>query len=252
MTLRAAALALALGLTAPAAAAQEAATTLLDVAVEPREGGALVRIRTSATPTYRTEAMDGPPRLALDFADTLYRWKTAPAPVDVGPVKAVRGSQYRKGVARVVIELHRKAAHVIEEGEYELRVIFVERATTAPAPATARPAVPPPSAPAPPAPVSTAPAPPAPAAPPKPAAPAAPGRAPTPTPAAPAAPPAVYGIVLLDDEAVAYIADPASQQVRAFRVGDAVGGDVIEAITEREVRLRTPTGSITVRLEDPK
>src|SRR5439155_1764233 len=39
--------------------------------------------------------------------------------------------------------------------------------------------------------------------------------------------PLVYGIVMLDAEAHAYIFDPALRQVRRYRVGDAVGESVI-------------------------
>jgi hypothetical protein len=59
----------------------------------------------------------------------------------------------------------------------------------------------------------------------------------------------VYGIVMLDAEAHAYIFDPTLRQVRRYRVGDSVGDAVIETIGERHVVLKTPTGRLELRVD---
>jgi len=64
--------------------------------------------------------------------------------------------------------------------------------------------------------------------------------------------PAVHGIILRDEEGIAYMADPVTKQVRSYRVGDRIGEGVVETIEERQVTLRTPTGTLTLRLADPK
>ena len=61
----------------------------------------------------------------------------------------------------------------------------------------------------------------------------------------------IQGIIVRDDVPVAYIRDPATKQVKSYRVGDRVGDAVIEKIGEREVLLTTPTGPVEVRLEAP-
>jgi len=76
--------------------------------------------------------------------------------------------------------------------------------------------------------------------------------APRPAPRRNATQPQVYGIVMLDAEAHAYIFDPAQRQVRRYRVGDAVGDAVIETIGERHVVLKTPTGRLELRVEDAR
>ncbi len=218
---RAVALALTLGVLARAAAAQapEISVQLTDVSVQSQGDTVTVSIATSAAPKYRSELMDGPFRLVLDFEDTLYRWKTAPVPIGADPVREVRGSQYRKGVARLVVELQRRAAYTLEPHAGGLRVVFTPARTadSTPAPPPARP----------------------PAAAAKPTAPpAAPGWR-------------LQGIVIRDETAVAYIADAANQTKR-YAVGDPIGDGVVEAIEERHVVLKTPRGPVELRLEAPR
>ena len=225
-----AALALALGLAAGAAAAA-APVELSEVRVTPHAGGVRVEVSTSAPPRYRSELIDGPWRVVIDFEDARYGWAPKPLAVGADPVREIRGSQYRKGVARLVIELTRRVPWTVEAHAGGLSVLLGAPPLAAPAPA-ARP-------PAPAAPPGAAPAP-------------APAPPPAPPPRAPARAPELQGIVLRDDGPVAYIVAPGATQARGYRVGDALGGGVIETIGERRVVLRTPEGTVELGLDVPK
>ena len=202
---------LALGAAAALAHAQPAAppAELKDVAVVPGAGAVTVAIATSGAPKHQATLMDGPWRIVLDFEDCAYRWARNPVPVGREPVKEIRGSQYRKGIARVVIELTRRVPYTIEPHAEGLRVVL---GVAAP-PATA-----------------AAPAPPVAARPPEPEG------------------PRLQGIVWRDEGSVAYIADPATKQIKRYQVGDALGDAVVEAIAERSVTLRTPRGPLELKL----
>jgi hypothetical protein len=184
-----------------------------------------VRVATSGPPRWRTEAWGEPFRIVVDLDGATYRLPEAPAATLVEPVREIRGSQYRKGIARVVIVLTRRADFAIEPDDRGLRVVFSARSA-------ARASVPAPRAPAP-APRATAVAP-------------APGAAPAPARAL------VYGIVLRDDGAVAYLWDPATKQTTPYKVGDAFAGGVVETIEERRVVVRGAGGPIELKLDDPK
>ena len=123
---RVAALVLALGVVARAAEAQtvDATVQLTDVSIQRRDDTVTVEIKTSSTPRYRRQLMEGPVRLVLDFEDALYRWKTVPLAAGGDPVKEIRGSQLYKGVARLVIELTRKAPYTIEAHARGVRIVF--------------------------------------------------------------------------------------------------------------------------------
>jgi hypothetical protein len=202
---------------APAAAsAQAEPAALTDATVVERDGAVEVWVRLTRAPRYQAELMDGPFRLVLDFEDTAYRWSRAPVAVTPEPVRELRGSQFRQGVARLVIELRRRTAYTIERDREGLRIIFPRETAAREEPPRAR--VPPP---------------------------------PPPTRPAPAGP-FVYGIVMLDEVAHAYIFDPTVRQVRRYRVGDAVGDAVVETIGERHVVLRTPSGRLELRVDETK
>jgi AMIN domain len=242
------ALLLALATVPPAARGQgEPSSALTDVAIVERDAAVEVWVRLSRSVKYQAELMDSPWRLALDFEDTAYRWSARPTPATADPLREVRGSQYRKGVARLVIELRRKVAYTIDEDREGLRIVLprteiVAAATPAPAPA------------APPGRILPAPIPPAP-----PAADSATttARVPAPPPPTPGPRPLpkgpmVYGIVVLDEHRHAYILDPAVGQVRRYAAGDKVGNGVIETIGEWTVVLKTPTGRVELRVDDVK
>ena len=207
----------------PAAAAQgEPSVELTEAAIIERDAAVEVWVRLSRETRYQSELMDGPYRLVLDFEDTAYRWVKHAVPVAADPVRQLRGSQYRKGVARLVIELQRKVAYTIDADREGLRIVIPreEAAGRAKPPAAAKPA-PGPSAPAP-----------------------SGGRS--------LAVPLVYGIIRLDDRAHAYIFDPTTRQVRRYAEGDALGDAVVETIGDKHVVLKTPSGRMELRVDEGK
>jgi hypothetical protein len=203
------------------AGAQPEPAALTEAAVIEREAAVEVWVRLSRPAKYQGDLIDGPWRLVLDFEGTAYRWTTQPVPVAIDPVRALRGSQYRPGIARLVIELRRKVAYTIEQDREGLRIVLPRDgiARVTPTPKTAAPG---------------------------PAAPAPPPRRPVP------AGPRLHGVIMLDAQAHAYIFDPATRQVRRYAVGDTVGDAVVETIAERHVVLRTPSGRVELRVEQPK
>jgi hypothetical protein len=211
-----AALLVALTALPPAAAAQgEPSVELTEAAIIERDAAVEVWVRLSREARYQSELMDGPYRLVLDFEDTAYRWVKYAVPVAADPVRQLRGSQYRKGVARLVIELHRKVAYTIDADREGLRIV-IQREEAA---GGAKPA-------------------PAPSAP--------------PSGARSVAPPLVYGIIRLDGRAHVYIFDPTTRQVRRYAEGDALGDAVVETIGERTVVLKTPSGRMELRVDEAR
>src|SRR5690349_6426644 len=75
--------------------------------------------------------MDRPSRLVLDFANTTYGWRKTPLTIGPEPLKQIRGSQYRKGVARLVIELTRKVGYAIREESDGLAIVIPTATVTA-------------------------------------------------------------------------------------------------------------------------
>jgi hypothetical protein len=214
--------------TAPSVAPAE----LTEATVVEREAAVEVWVRLSREARYQSELMDGPYRVVIDFEDTAYRWAKVAVPVAADPVRELRGSQYRKGVARLVIELQRKVPYTIESDREGLRIVIPRPETpvslkAAPTAALASPATPPP--------------------------PLTPGPPPTSAPGGRSlATPLVYGIIRLDERSHAYIFDPTTRQVRRYAEGDALGDAVVERIGERTVVLKTPTGRMELRVEEIK
>ena len=97
----------------PEELAVNSATELKRVAVEHQPDATIVHITTSGAARYHAEFMDSPSRLVVDLEDTVYAWRKAPLAVTESPVKEIRGSQYRRGVARLVVEFTRKVGYVI-------------------------------------------------------------------------------------------------------------------------------------------
>jgi hypothetical protein len=62
----------------------------------------------------------------------------------------------------------------------------------------------------------------------------------------------VHGIIVLDQQAHAYIFDPGTKQVRRYAVGDTFGNGVVETIGERHVVLKTPSGRVELRVEEAR
>ena len=214
---------------------------LSEATIVEREAAAEVWVRLSRPIRYQAELMDSPWRLVLDFEDTAYRWSAQPLSVEADPVRVLRGSQYRKGVARLVIELRRKVAYVVEQDGEGLRIVLPRQpgVAAAPPPSTGPAATVPPTRPTPEVPSS-----------PMPGARVVPAPPPGPGPASKV--PQVYGIVMLNAQRHAYIFDPAIQQVRRYAVGDTIGNGVVETIGEWTVVLKTPGGRVELRVDEAK
>ncbi|MGH7308487.1 MAG: hypothetical protein ACREK6_07315 [Candidatus Rokuibacteriota bacterium] len=63
--------------------------------------------------------------------------------------------------------------------------------------------------------------------------------------------PNLYGIVLKEGAPFAYIEDPTTKRVAAYRIGDAVAGGTVQKIARDGIVLARPEGVIDVRLHDP-
>src|SRR5919197_2123987 len=63
--------------------------------------------------------------------------------------------------------------------------------------------------------------------------------------------PNLFGVILREGAPVAYLEDPATKRVTAYRVGDSVGGGTLQSIAADHVVLARPDGNIDVRLHDP-
>ena len=114
----------------------ESLVQLRDISVEPRGAGLAVQIKTSGPAAYETALIDRPTRLVIDLESTGYGWRKTPLNVGMDPLRTIRGSQLKKGVSRVVLELSRKVGYRIDEGPEGLTVML-EPASTAGAPAQA-------------------------------------------------------------------------------------------------------------------
>jgi colicin import membrane protein len=247
-------------LLAPTAAPARPDARLEDVSVVRQRGAVVVKVRTSTRPRYVSQVVADPPRVIVDFSDTRYAWRTEAWVVGQPPVKEIRGRQLRRGVARLVVELTRRAPVRLLSRPDGLHIV-VPAASAATRPAVRPPATRPP---APAAGVTTSggagrsgggsPAAPGAAPPASGSATSASGPAPAaPEPRARSAPGAteplrLQGIVMVDGVAVAYIEEPAARPVRGYRVGDPVGDGRVEAISADTVVIRRPSGQVELKI----
>lgn len=207
-------------LSAAPAAGEEAALAPLvvrDVVVDAQQPGTVVLIKTSRVPQFVGKLIGTPPRLVIDFAEATFAWSQRRLPVASSDVKEVRGSQFRKGVARIVIELVHTTRYTIEPHVGGLRV------TIGQAPSQARQE-------------------------PRPGVVIAPARS-SPVADTPGGDrPRLQGIVIRDNGAVAYIQNPRTKGVAGYRIGDAIGGSVLQTIEEDRVVLKGPNDTIELRI----
>jgi type IV pilus assembly protein PilQ len=103
---------------------------LKDVSIERAFDGAAVTVKTSGPAQYEAKLIDSPTRLVIDLTGATYssgkvRWTSG-----IEPVKEVRGSQWRKGIARVVVEMTKAdVGYRIDETPDGL-VVAVENSTS--------------------------------------------------------------------------------------------------------------------------
>jgi type IV pilus secretin PilQ/predicted competence protein len=100
------------------------AAKLEDVSIIAQGDRVVVRLKTSQPRRYRADLIDTPYRLVLDLEDTTYAWRKTPLVTTAGPLVQIRGSQYRKDVARVVLELRSRVPYSVREEGDSLLVVF--------------------------------------------------------------------------------------------------------------------------------
>jgi len=205
---------------APLAGAAATPGRVEQVTVSSGEHGPEILIRTSRPLRYRSRVIDTPHRLVVDFEEARFAWRDGPFRPESGPITEVRGSQFRAGVARIVVALGHAVPHSIDGTPDGLRIVFRLPETGAPSAAARAPAAPPAAAPG--------------------------------SPPAKAARPILYGIVLRGEDSIAYMEDPRTRRVTGFKRGDTVGDGVIEVIEERHVAVRLPSGLVEIRVDEPK
>ncbi len=116
---------LALVLLVPASPwAQTDPARLSDVTVTPHPDSVTVFVKTSREAPYKADLVDSPNRLVIDLENTVYAWRKTPLSVGKDPVKQIRGSQYRQGVARVVLDLSRTVGYAIREESDGLAIVI--------------------------------------------------------------------------------------------------------------------------------
>lgn len=100
----------------PGEASQPAAgPRLATVNVEPAEGEQRVRLGVIGDiPRYRITVLDQPARIAIDLHGVTLAWAAGPLRPPSPPVREVRGSQWRRDVARVVVELTERVPYRVE------------------------------------------------------------------------------------------------------------------------------------------
>src|SRR5882724_12923176 len=131
-----------MGLAHPAAG--QSAVQLKDVQVEQQTNSVTVKLWTTGTPNYSASLIDTPTRLVIDLTGTAYAWDKSRMNPDVPPIREIRGSQWKVGTARIVLELTRKVGYRIEPSAEGLSVILEPSGTAvsedAPKAAASKPA----------------------------------------------------------------------------------------------------------------
>ncbi len=67
----------------------------------------------------------------------------------------------------------------------------------------------------------------------------------------PAVKPVLHGVIVTDGAPAAYLEDPTTKKVRAYKTGDAVAGGQLERIEADRVVIRRGEGTFEVLLRDP-
>jgi type IV pilus assembly protein PilQ len=117
-------------------------TELRDVSLSTQPDAVTIVVKTTGEVKYQAEMVDRPDRLVLDFSNTSYGWRKTPLNVETEPLKQIRGSQYRRGVARVVVELTRKVGYAIREESDGLAIVIPTAASARLAEPVSTPAAP--------------------------------------------------------------------------------------------------------------
>src|SRR5437870_4817431 len=110
----------------------ESPVQLKDVSIDRASAGASVTVKTSGRAQYEAKLIDSPTRLVIDVSGATYNSAKSRWTSGVDPVKEVRGSQWRKGIARIVVEMTRNdVAYRIDETPDGLVVAIESKPETA-------------------------------------------------------------------------------------------------------------------------
>ena len=66
----------------------------------------------------------------IDFQNTQYEWRKIPLPGN-DPIKEIRGSQFRKGIARLVVQLSRTTKYTVEDTAEGIQIVLGDGAISA-------------------------------------------------------------------------------------------------------------------------
>jgi len=94
------------------------------VSVDRMADGVAVRIKTSGPAKYQSSFIDSPNRLVIDLQGTTYAWNKSALKSEAEPVREVRGSQFKAGITRIVVELTRKVGYRIDESADGLAIVL--------------------------------------------------------------------------------------------------------------------------------
>src|SRR5881397_910010 len=122
--------------------AQGEPARLSDVTVSRQPDSVTVFVKTSREAQYKADLVDSPSRLVIDLENTVYAWRKTPLTVGKDPVRQVRGGQYRKGVARIVLDLTRAVGYAIREESDGLAIVIPTAAPSVASSATTSPPAP--------------------------------------------------------------------------------------------------------------
>jgi len=102
----------------------DASVQLKSITVDRQADGIIVLVSMSGPTRYAASFIDSPNRLVIDMQGTTFAWNRTALKSDGDPVREVRGSQFRAGTARVVVELARKVGYRIDERPDGLALVF--------------------------------------------------------------------------------------------------------------------------------
>jgi len=105
------------------AQATDAPAQFKGVKIEQAPQGVTVVLETSGPLPYQATLIDSPTRLVIDMSGAYAAPKTRWAPTPE-PIKEIRGSQWKLGTARLVVELTRPVTYRIQKGSAGLAVVL--------------------------------------------------------------------------------------------------------------------------------
>ncbi len=101
-----------------------AATRLDDVVVTTKPDITTIHLKTSGRPKYQADFIDTPPRVVVDLEETAFAWRPGRHDLAGTLVRQIRGSQFRKGVARVVVELTGPMSYAVRQNADGIAIVL--------------------------------------------------------------------------------------------------------------------------------